>query len=250
MIRAQGLRLAVESRVLITDLTWNAQIGETWCVLGPNGSGKTTLLNTLAGLRLPQAGTLYIADRDLSAVPTTELARLRAYCPLTKADPFPASVRDTVLLGRFPYLPGFAWHGDDDLEVVRHALADMDIADLATRNVQALSAGERRRVAIATMITQETPVWLLDEPTANLDIRHQQAVLRRLAVQRDKLVIYSSHELNVPLRFATHVLLLYGDGRYALGSAHAVLTTENLSLAYGHEIAAITDSGDAWFVPK
>ncbi|MBS3800821.1 MAG: ABC transporter ATP-binding protein, partial [Thioalkalivibrio sp.] len=159
------------------DLTINP--GHCWGILGPNGSGKTTLLQTLAGLRLARGGRIEVQGRRIQDLPRAALARRLGLVFQTHHDGFPATVLETALIGRHPYLRPWDIETAEDYARARTALAEMDLADLEDRLVDTLSGGERQRLAIATVLTQEPRLLLLDEPTSQLDLHHQVAVLNR-----------------------------------------------------------------------
>lgn len=147
--RACGLRLAAGSRTLVEALSLAFGPGELWCIAGPNGAGKTTLISVLAGLAEPAAGHVEADGRPLRAWRPEALARRRALMAQTHHDAFAASVFDTVLAHRFPHLGGWGWEREADRAAAREALARLDLAALAARNVLTLSGGERQRVALA-----------------------------------------------------------------------------------------------------
>ncbi len=169
-LRQIGLRTA--TRVLVTNLSLEVCAGERWAVLGPNGAGKSTLLLALAGARRADAGEVCIDSRRIDAISAQELALRRALLADRWIDTFSSSVLDTVLTARYA-----AGEGSGDPEGALQWLAELDCAELAARDVRRLSRGERQRVALATTLTQDTPLLLLDEPTAHQDPRHQALVI-------------------------------------------------------------------------
>jgi iron complex transport system ATP-binding protein len=239
-LRASRLRLAVAGRVLVDDLSLEVGPGTLCCVLGPNGSGKSTLLHTLAGLRSAQSGTVTFEGRTWSAWHPREAAKRRGLLLQHASYAFSASVAESVLLGRYPHIGRFGRAGDADRRSVRSALAAMDLAAIAERDVLTLSGGERQRVEIATLLAQDPALFLLDEPTAHLDLVHQIALFRHLtelARTQGRAVIVATHEYNLATRFATHACLLYGDGRTTVGRADEVLQAEILSVVFAVPLA-------------
>ena len=175
MISTRQLSLRVGQRQLLTGLDWHVRSGECWSVIGRNGAGKSTLLRTLTGLRQPDGGAIFIGERALPEWPLAELARQRAFLAQSRSDAFAYTAIETVLSARHPYHDNRYWEGSDDHAIASAALADMEVADLATRDVRTLSGGERQRVAIAALLAQDTPLLLLDEPANALDLAHQSA---------------------------------------------------------------------------
>ncbi|KND58281.1 Iron(III) dicitrate transport ATP-binding protein fecE [Candidatus Paraburkholderia schumanniana] len=252
-LQLDGIVLRAGARTLVDDLTQTIEPGEVWCIAGPNGAGKTTLINVLAGLLKPASGAVSLEGRSLASWRAADLARARALMPQTTHDAFSASVLDTVLLNRFPYLGGWGWESDDDRGAARAALDALGLASFASRDVLTLSGGERQRVALAAVLCQDAPMLLLDEPLAHLDLHHQidcLHALRNAACAHKHTVIFSCHDLNLARRFATHALLLDGQGGAYAGLVTDVLTPERASAAFGYPLALIRDGGHEALVPS
>jgi iron complex transport system ATP-binding protein len=252
LLAAKGLGVAVGARLLVRDLTFALRAGEVWALLGANGAGKTTLLNTLVGLHRPAAGSIRLDGRDVRDWPPADAARRRAFLPQFVHDAFAASVLEIVLTGRHPHLSRLEWESGADERIARAALAALDLGALAVRDVTTLSGGERRRVAIAALLAQESPLLVLDEPVAHLDLHHQIAVLAHLAtLARDagRGVLFSVHDPNLATRFATHALLLSPDGVLA-GPLDRVLDASRLSTAFRHPLVAVEAAGRTFYVPE
>src|SRR5262249_14821918 len=159
----------------------------------------TTLLRTLAGLRAPLKGEIAYDGRRLSTLKPRERARRRGFLPQDSVDFFPATVLETVLVGRHPHLSRWQWESSADIECAQNALRDVGLAGFESRDVASLSGGERRRVALAALIAQDPDLLLLDEPSSHLDLAHQIAtldVLLRLARERGKAVTMALHDLH------------------------------------------------------
>jgi iron complex transport system ATP-binding protein len=252
MISTHGLTLKIGSRTLVENLDWTVGAGECWCVIGRNGAGKSTLLRTLAGLRQPDAGSVSIDGRELADWPLEELARKRAYLPQSRSDAFSYRVLETVLAARHPYHGERYWEGSDDHAIALAALASMEVAELAQRDVRSLSGGERQRVAIAAMLAQDTPLLLLDEPANALDLAHQVSMMQliaKLCRQKGKTAITIGHDLNLAQQACSHALLLMGDGSWEAGPIGQVMTAPALSRYLGHPIEIIVHAGRRIFVP-
>jgi iron complex transport system ATP-binding protein len=250
-LRADGLTIAIGARVLCRDLTLQLAPGELWGVLGRNGSGKTTLLHCLDGLTEVAAGTITIDDRPLGTYSRRELGCSLGILLQREDGEFWGTVRDYVMLGRYPHARTlFGWRAEDEA-AVEQALAASDLAALANQSYVTLSGGERQRARLAQLWAQNPLVMLLDEPLQHLDLRHQRQTLELLrGATRDRgaaaaLVLHD-------LTFAGHcdrILMLYGDGQYATGPAAELLQPERLSELYGCGIRAFGKGADVHFIP-
>jgi iron complex transport system ATP-binding protein len=252
-ISTRQLTLRTGTRTLLENLDWQASAGQCWSVIGRNGAGKSTLLRTLAGLRAPDAGSVQIQGRTLADWPLDELARQRAFLAQAHSDAFAYRAIDTVLAARHPYHSNRYWEGSDDHTIALAALASMDVAELAQRDVRTLSGGERQRVAIAAMLAQDTPLLLLDEPANALDLAHQVSVtslLARLCREQGKTVIMVGHDLNLACRVSSHALLLMGDGRWLAGPADDIMQAPLLSECLGHPIEVVRHGSRNLFIAK
>ncbi|MBE9610989.1 ABC transporter ATP-binding protein [Chitinilyticum piscinae] len=250
-LACRNLALSRGGRQLLESLNWQLAAGECWLILGENGSGKSTLLATLAGWLKPEAGEVSLAGVPLAQLPRRQRAQELAWLVQQDEQPFPQTALERVLSGRQPWLQGWQWESPADVQLARQQLARLDLAMLEARDLGSLSGGERRRVALAAALAQQTPWLLLDEPLSQLDLRHQQqalAVLREECRQGRGLVMVT-HDPNHAWAFATHALLLHGDGRWQAGPCGEVLTEAALSALYHHPVRLLRDGGRACFVP-
>lgn len=251
MIAAENLQLVAGARLLARGLDWAVAQGECWAIVGRNGAGKSTLLRTLAGVREPDGGRVLLGGRALPAWPLPALARERAYLAQSRSDPFAYRVIDTVLMARHPYQAGRGWEDRHDHERAMQSLAALDVQELAERDVRTLSGGERQRVAIAALLAQDTPLLLLDEPTAALDVAHQASVMRllgRLCREQGRTVVMVVHDLNLVQGAASHALLLMEGGQWEAGTAEAMLRAPLLSACLGHPLEAVRHGGRTFFI--
>ncbi|GGC72492.1 ABC transporter ATP-binding protein [Undibacterium terreum] len=252
-MRTSKLDLYVGKRCLLKNLDWQVLPGECWCVIGRNGAGKSTLLRTLAGLRDIDSGQVQMHDKDIGDWSLPALARERSFLAQGRVDAFAYTAIETVLSARHPYQDSRYWESSEDMGLARKALQEMDVADLADRDVRSLSGGERQRVAIAALLAQEAGLMLLDEPANALDLAHQISVMQlfaRLCDQEQKAVVMVSHDLNLAYRIATHALLLMGDGSWQAGPAAEIMTAERLSLCLGHPIEMFQHGSQTVFLPQ
>ncbi|SFQ09299.1 ABC transporter ATP-binding protein [Pseudomonas borbori] len=225
--------------------------GQVWGVLGPNGAGKTTLLHTLAGLRAPRGGEVLLDEQPLERLNRRQIAQRLGLVFQERQDGFPATVLETALIGRHPFLPAWQMEGAADLLAAEQALARLDVAHLSARLVSTLSGGERQRVAIATVLTQAPALWLADEPTNHLDLHHQVAVLELLAAQASagRAVFMCLHDLNLAARWCDQILLLYPDGEACWGPVASMLQPAALERLYGQRLLTSEIDGSPVFIP-
>ena len=252
MINTHQLTLSIGARTLVKELDWQVQNGQCWSIVGRNGAGKSTLLRTLAGLRQPDAGQVAIGQRALPDWQPNELARQRAFLAQSRSDAFAYSAIETVLAARHPYHDNRYWEGSDDHAIALRALDDMEVANLAERDVRTLSGGERQRVAIAALLAQDTPLLLLDEPANALDLAHQMGVMQLLAKlcrEQGKAVVMVGHDLTLAHSVSTHALLLMGDGRWLAGPVDDVMRADTLSDYLGHPIEIVRHGQRSIFIP-
>jgi iron complex transport system ATP-binding protein len=252
LLEARALALQAGGRALCRELSFEVAAGECVVLLGPNGAGKTTLLHTLAGLRAPSAGEVRLDGRVPEAWPSGELARFRGLLSQQQDDHFPASVLETVLVGRHPHLGRWGWEGAEDEAIAREALAALGLADLAARDVLTLSGGERQRVAIAAVLAQSPRLLLLDEPTNHLDLHHQFVALDLLRglTREGRALVMVLHDINLAARYADRVVLFGGDGGVAAGAAATMLEAARLGRAFAHPVEQVEHGGRRFFVPR
>ncbi len=234
LLECRALDVCVESRILVRGLDLQVSSGSMLVILGPNGSGKSLALHTLAGLRPPKAGEVLILGRSLTGWRRSALAVELALLPQNVEDPFPASVIETVLLGRHPHIPRWQWESARDLAIASDALAAVGLVGYEQRDILTLSGGERRRAALAAVLAQTPRIFLLDEPTNQLDPNHQLEALQLLRERADAgaAVVVTLHDPNLAERFADHVLLIGRNGDWQCGKAAGILTSQHLSTLY------------------
>ena len=241
LFSCDDLRVEVAGRTLVDALSFEVRPGELLAILGQNGSGKTLTMHTLAGLREAARGQALLGGRDISRGSRQDTARRLALLPQHVDDIFPATVLETAMIGRHPHIGRFEWESPRDTAITRAALAAVDLDTLAQRDVLTLSGGERRRLAIAQVLTQQPDVYLLDEPTNHLDPQHQLDTLRlfRGKANDGAAVIASLHDVNLAVRYADRCLLLYGDGRWDIGNTNEVLDESRLSELFATRMEAL-----------
>ncbi|OSM01968.1 ABC transporter ATP-binding protein [Magnetofaba australis] len=236
------------------NLTWEVLPGERWAILGRNGVGKSTLLHALAGLRPLNAGSVALQGRELANWPRRLLAQRLGVLFQQSESAFPATVLETALAGRHPHLGLWAWEGQEDYALARRALEAVGLAAMESRDARTLSGGERRRLEIAAVLTQNPPWLLLDEPANHLDLRYQIRILEQLSgcvdESRSGGLAMVLHDVNLALRVCNRFLLLFGDGQWRAGDAAATLSAQTLSQLYDHPMQAIATPGGPLYHPQ
>lgn len=250
LLSCSQLDIAVAGRQLVRDLSLHVPRGSVTCLLGCNGAGKTLTLHTLCGLRDPGRGDILIEQRSLTQWPRRLLAQHLGLLTQTTEDPFPSTVLETVLVGRHPHIDFWQWENDNDRSIARAALGAVDLPDFESRDIATLSGGERRRVAIATLLTQNPDLLLLDEPINHLDPHHQLDTLRLLRAKADAGhgVIMSLHDAGLAARFCDQALLLFGNGEWLCGPTADVLTQATITRLYDVPVREISWEGGRTFV--
>jgi iron complex transport system ATP-binding protein len=251
-LAARQLAVQVGTRALVTDLNVEFNPGDFVAVLGRNGCGKTLTLHTLAGLRDPERGTVFLDGLPCAQQSRRVIARRLGLLAQDADDGFVATALETVLVGRHPHLAFWQWETAADERIARDSLATMGLGDFAARHTDTLSGGEQRRVAIAALLAQEPAIYLLDEPTNHLDPHHQLAVLNlfRDLVRGGSIVIATLHDPTLAARFATRALLLFGDGRWAEGPIDEAVTAASISDLYMTPMLEVRQDDRRIFVAK
>jgi iron complex transport system ATP-binding protein len=251
LLAARSLGVSIADIRVCRGLDFTVMPGQSWAILGRNGVGKTTLLHTLAGLRSPESGTIELEGKALQSTPRRAVARLRALLLQDDTDAFPATVLETVLVGRHPHLSRWQWEGAEDIRIACSALAAADMAGTEARDVRTLSGGERRRVALAALLAQQPRLFLLDEPSSHLDLSHQLSLLEQLVLAvrpGDNALIMVLHDVNLAARYCDHALLL-ADGQAIAGPAAELLTAERLSAVYRVPLQQLAATRSRIFAP-
>jgi iron complex transport system ATP-binding protein len=251
-LEARGIRLHIGTRMLVRDLSVAFEAGQNWAILGANGSGKTTLLQTLAGLHVADSGTVLLDGQTIQDMPRRQRAQTLGILFQDTPNTFPATVLEMVLSGRHPHLGFWQTEGVQDHALAHAALAAVELAEFASRDLTTLSGGERRRVEVAALLAQDAPVCLLDEPVNYLDPRFQIALLRLLsarAQQHGHLNLFVLHDVNLALRFCSHGLLLLADGGTRHGRLADILDCSVLETVYGCAMREIHSATERLFFP-
>ena len=233
-LEAENILVELGEREVLKGLSADFRPGALTGVIGANGAGKTTLLRALAGLAPLKSGRITLKGEPIDAFDRRETARRVGYLAQKQEPAFPFRADETVMMGRYPHQGRLAPETEADRAAVAAALRDVDAADLASRAINELSGGELQRVLIARTLAAQTPVLLLDEPFANLDVRHCLDILAILRAQASggRTVVVSLHDLNLAGRFCDELLLLHEGEVLAQGDAGSVLTLPLIERAF------------------
>ncbi len=243
-LKINNVEFSYSSVPVLNDISLDLEGPKFISILGPNGVGKSTLIHCINKILTPDAGTVLLDGKDVKGIAIKELAKQVGYVPYSANDTFPLTVVDTVLMGRHPHSK---WGTlDTDLNIVYDTLKLLGISHLAMRPFNELSAGQHQKVMLARGLVQEPKVLLLDEPTSNLDVRHQLDVtklLKQLSVDRQILIVMISHDINIAAKFADEIILMHQGRIYDVGAPAEVITENNLRTVYGVTSRVIDDSG-------
>jgi iron complex transport system ATP-binding protein len=251
-LHADAVTAGYGERAVLHACTLAVARGEVVAIVGPNGAGKSTLLRALAGLLRPSSGSVRLDGVDIATLARRELARRIAVVPQIFDTLFPFTVREVVALGRTARLGTFGGASRGDLAAIDRAIADLDLADLASRRIDRLSGGERQRAVLAMALAQEADVLLLDEPTVHLDPGHQVAMLRlvrELACTRGLAVAAVLHDLNLAAAMATRLAVL-AEGRIVCDAApESVISAELVRDVFGPGLVVGRNDGRPIVLP-
>ena len=239
LLAARGVHHAFARAAVLSGVDLELLPGRLVVVVGPNGAGKTTLLRVLAGTLQPDAGEVRLAGVSLAALSRREVARRLAVVPQESYVPFPFRVREMVALGRAPFLGPFGREAPGDVALTDRALAELELEALAERAYPSLSGGEKQRVLLARALAQDVTTWLLDEPTAHMDLGHRlhcwEWLRTWLAAAPERGCLLVTHDLVLAARFADELVLLERGRIAARGTPEEVLTPARIASVYGVE---------------
>lgn len=230
-IQVENLCFSYTGFPVLRDLSFVVPSGSLLAILGPNGSGKTTLLHLLAGLLFPQTGSIHIQGKSLASLSPSQRALILSLVRQEYLPAFDFSVYETVLMGRTSRFGWFGFESSIDRHAVTQALRDTDTLDLADRRLDQLSSGQRQRVFIARALAQNTPILLLDEPTAFLDLQHQLIIFDLLSDLKSKFgktLLLVTHDLNLASQYADTILYLGCQRTYFMGPVCQAITDRQI----------------------
>ena len=249
-LKVKEMEFSYASTPVLENVCMELAPSEILGIVGPNGAGKSTLLRCIDRILKPQRGSILLDGQEIKEMSRMEIARRMGYVPQTSTRVFPATVFDTVLMGRRPHL---GWRSNEqDVEKVLEVLKLLDIVEFALRDFNEISGGQQQKVLIARALAQEADILLLDEPTSNLDIRHQleaMDIIKKLVKEKGISAIMAIHDLNLGSRYSDRIIMLNGGTIIDAGNPASVLTPENIKQVYGVEAVVRNESGRPYIVP-
>ncbi|WP_157155044.1 MULTISPECIES: heme ABC transporter ATP-binding protein [unclassified Diaminobutyricimonas] len=248
-ITATDVSVLIDEKAILDQVSLDIRPGELLALVGPNGAGKSTTLAVLSGDRVPTSGSVTLDGRPVSTYRPLELARRRAVLTQENQVSFPFRVLEVIQMGRAPWAKAREY--DQDTAAVSEAIAATDVGHLLGRRYTSLSGGEKARVSLARVLAQRTPVVFLDEPTAALDLRHQEDTMRtaRALTERGCAVVVVLHDLSLAGAYADRVALIAGGRLEASGTPLEVLTAERVSAIYGLKVQVLEQDGRPVVLP-
>src|SRR5690242_10818774 len=234
MLKIENISVSYGTRRILHQVSFEVQSGEILALIGPNGAGKSTLIRAASGV-IPYTGHISTNGDDFASLSALQRARLVATVPQAVSMPPAYSVWETVLFGRTPYLGFLGQPSPKDEEIARQSLARVSALPLAERRVGELSGGEQQRILLARALCQSTPILLLDEPTAHLDLQYQVGLLElvnELAHKDELAVLVALHDLNLAAHYADRIALMVAGKLKSIGKPSDVLQPEQIQEAY------------------
>jgi iron complex transport system ATP-binding protein len=247
-ISINNLNFSYNGSFALKDINEHIETGEFTAFVGPNGSGKSTLLKCIDRILIPNKGEILFNDQNIKYYKREKIAKIIAYVPQNEGNIYPVTVFDAVLIGRKPYVN---WApSKNDFDKTAEVIEKLDLGDIALNEINKLSGGQRQRVYIARALAQEPKVLLLDEPTANLDLRHQLEVLGLLQVLSENgiTIIIAIHDLNMAIKFCSKFVMINEGEIFATGGKE-IITSGNIEQLYGVKVKIIKEDGEMIIIP-
>ncbi len=239
ILSIKNLSFAYNQQKVLDDISFDIRRGSFISILGPNGAGKSTLVNIISKVLKNFTGEVEVGGSDIRDLNSKDLARMIAIVPQYTNPSFSFNVREMVMMGRHPYISRFGSEGSRDFEVVEDVMERTKIAGFAKRRFAELSGGEKQRVILAQALAQDSPILLLDEPTAHLDINFQIEFMNLfldLNRKEKKTVIGIFHDINLAIQNSEKIILLK-DGRiFKYGETAEIINRENLKKVFGSDV--------------
>ena len=249
-ITIKDLSFSYGSRKILEDLNLVVGDSEVLSLVGPNGSGKTTMIKCIDRILKPKGSILLNGGRDLQSLSRQEVAKYLGYVPQSTTSVLTTTVFDTILMGRKPHM---GWRvQEEDIDKVVDIMKLLHVEEFALKDFSELSGGQKQRVLIARALAQEPEVLLLDEPTSNLDVKHQLEALDtvRSIVKRTEIsAVMAIHDLNLAARYSDSLVMLKGGKVHAIGDPSTLLTRENIRAIFGVEAVVMRDLDRPYVVP-
>lgn len=253
-LETRGLALSYGRERIIENLSLQIPVGQITVFVGSNGCGKSTLLRSICRLLKPDEGSVLLDGKDISRLSTKEVAKRLAILPQGPVAPEGLTVAELVRQGRYPHQSWMQMWSDEDERLVKKALEDTKLTQLADHAVDALSGGQRQRAWIAMTLAQQTNILLLDEPTTYLDMAHQIEILDllyELNEREGRTIVMVLHDLNLACRYAHHIVAIQNKSVYAAGKPEQIMTLDTVAAVFNMRCEMSFDPiyGTPLFIP-
>jgi len=250
-LKVNDVVFGYSSVTILDKITLELGCSEVLGIVGPNGAGKSTLIRCINKILKPQKGAVTLDGRNINDMSRMDISKRLGYVPQSASNTFPATVFDTILMGRRPHCGWRSSH--DDIKKALEILKLVGIETLAMRDFNELSGGQQQKVILARALAQEADVLLLDEPTSNLDVRQQletMEIVRDMVAEKGISAIMAIHDLNLAARYADRIIMLKNGKIYDVGEPFSVFTRENIRDVYGVEADVKDDDGKPYLLLK
>lgn len=235
VLEVKNISYFVGNDKILKNISFKCLSGEIIGIIGPNGSGKTTLLKTINGINEISSGDIFFNERNIKDLEEKELAKKISFMNQNTNIEFDFPCIDIVILGRYPYLEKFQDYTKKEIKIAEKYMKITDTLKFRDKPILELSGGERQRVLFAKILTQESQILLLDEPTSNLDMKYEEDLLRQVLKEKDKnkIIILVIHNLKIAMKYCSRLILLSNGEIIKDGLVEEVITEENLDKVYG-----------------
>ena len=247
-LKIENIEFAYNGKNVLNKISTVIEEGDFIALVGPNGSGKSTFIKCLNRILTPQKGSIYLDGRDVNDISFRDLAKELAYVPQNEQKTMGLTVFDYILTGRKPYIH---WKpSEKDIQQAAEVIKTLHLEDIAMKDINKLSGGQKQMICIARAITQEPRVLLLDEPTSNLDIRHQMEIMDILKKFSEKgiSIIIAIHDINIALRYANKFIMLKNNLIFREGNKD-IINKENIEELYHVKVNLFQDGDKTYVVP-
>lgn len=249
ILNVENLNFDYNKTEVLKGISFKLKKGEVLTLIGPNGSGKSTILKCLNNYLKVKTGRVELFNREINSYGREELARLIAYLPQKESYNFPVNVFETILMGRKPHNQ---WKvSEKDKKIAAALISELGLSSIAFRNINNLSGGQQQKVFLARMMAQDPDLILLDEPTNNLDLRHQLEIFNLIEKQTQKGVsaIITMHDLSLVSRYSNRIIMLK-EGKIFAAGGKEILTAENIKEVYGVRVSLKKHNGNMVIIPE
>jgi len=253
MLEARNITIHYGPREAVAGVSLRPKPGEVIAIIGPNGAGKSTLLGALNGALIPSGGEVLLDGKPLKSFARRAVARRIAVVAQEADLRFPVTVMEFILGGRYSWssASAFGWESERDVGIAHAVVSETELQGFESRLINELSGGERQRAVLARALATEAKVYLLDEPTANLDLAHQATMLRLVRGRCDdheSVAVVVTHDVNLAAEFADRVLIMKDGQAIAVGPPREVLTPELLREVF--HVRVLVDAHPLSGVPR